>query len=347
MDPGNLKQSLIAGTAPKQVRMLIAGGMVPIPSAALLEMLILLLKDSDPDISGKAAKTINDWDQEEIGAILSDPGCDPSILEHFSRSAATDRIQGAILSNPSTPDATVFSLARTVPAHLLEMILDNRVRIIRSPDILSSVRLNPESTPEVLRIVHEIEVEFLGTKKTEYAVGQESEPEIAAPSAFELQPDAIEENLSLDGLPAEPESRQNEIIKRLSTLSMRERMRYALFGNREIRMVLVRDTNKEIARSVLRSPKITDGEVEAISAMRGVTEDVLREIGQNRAWTKSYTVVQNLVRNPKTPPAISQNLLFRLRTPELLQLSRDRSVPDAVRYNASRALRQRATKPSR
>ena len=104
-------------------------------------------------------------------------------------------------------------------------------------------------------------------------------------------------------------------------MPLREKMRYALFGNREIRSMLIRDSNKEIARTVLRSPKLTDNEVEAIAAMRGVAEDILREIGQSRAWTKSYAVVQNLVKNPKTPPTISQNLLFRLRAPDLLQLS--------------------------
>jgi hypothetical protein len=346
MDPRNLKQSLLAGTAPKQTRMLIAGGMAPIPSGELLELLILLLKDSDPHIGDRAAETIRAWDQEEILAQLSSPGCHPSILEYFSQAAPSDRLLRAILSNPSSPNALIASLAQTVPSHLMEAILDNRVRIIAYPVILASIRQNPAATPEALRLVREIEVEFLEGKKKEYAVAEAPEADVIQPSVLDLQLELPTEDLSLEGLPEETEARQAEIVNRISSLPMREKIRYALFGTREIRSMLIRDSNKEVARTVLRSPKLTDNEVETIAAMRGVGEDILREIGQNRAWTKSYSVVQNLVKNPKTPPTISQNLMFRLRAPDLLQLSRDRSVSDAVRYNASRTLRTRAARPS-
>jgi len=77
--------------------------------------------------------------------------------------------------------------------------------------------------------------------------------------------------------------------------------------------------------------------------MRGVAEDILREIGNSKSWTKSYAVVQNLVKNPKTPPVISQRLMFRLRAQDLMMLTRDRSVSDAVRYSASRTMRQRSS----
>ena len=197
-----------------------------------------------------------------------------------------------------------------------------------------------------MRLVREIEVEFLEGKKKEYAVGEAPEADAVQPSALDLQLELPAEDLSLEGLPEETEARQAEIVKRISSLPMHEKIRYALFGTREIRSMLIRDSNKEVARTVLRSPKLTDNEVETIAAMRGVGEDILREIGQSRAWTKSYSVVQNLVKNPKTPPTISQNLMFRLRAPDLLQLSRDRSVSDAVRYNASRTLRTRASRPS-
>ena len=165
MDQRNLKQSLLAGKAPKQIRMLIAGGMAPIPSGELLELLILLLKDSDPEVGARAAESIRGWDQEEIRTLLSAPGCHPSILEYFSQAAPSDRLLRAILSNPSSSDMLIASLAQTVPAHLLETILDNRVRIIKHPVILASIRQNPASTPETLRLVREIEVEFLEGKK--------------------------------------------------------------------------------------------------------------------------------------------------------------------------------------
>ena len=43
--------------------------------------------------------------------------------------------------------------------------------------------------------------------------------------------------------------------------------------------------------------------------MQNVSEDVLRIIGSNRAWLKSYGVVLALTKNPKTPLALSMNLM--------------------------------------
>jgi hypothetical protein len=160
-------------------------------------------------------------------------------------------------------------------------------------------------------------------------------------SEFEL--DFVPEDLTLEGLPIDEEERQAAIFQRLSSMPVREKIRHALFGNREIRAVLVRDTNKQVARSVLRSPKITGNEIESISSMRSVADDILREIGNSREWTKSYSVVQNLVKNPKTPPIIAQRLLFRLRKQDLTYLSRDRSISEAVRHGAIRLLKQRTT----
>ena len=154
---------------------------------------------------------------------------------------------------------------------------------------------------------------------------------------FEISPG----DLALEGLPAERDERQTTIANRLSKLSVREKIRYALFGTREIRAVLVRDPNKEVARNVLHSPKLTENEIESIAAMRSVADDILREIGNSKEWTKSYAVVQNLVKNPKTPPLVSQRLMNRLHTQDLTLLSRDRSISDAVRHQAARVLKQR------
>jgi hypothetical protein len=339
MAPSNLLTSILAGTAPKKMRVLIARGLAPVPPGEMLELLVCLLKDGDSEVSSQAAKTIDAWDEAEILSQLKSPKCPTSVLEHFASVSNSDTVLRIIITNPASPDVLIQSLAATVPAHLLESILDNRVRILESPEILESIKKNPLSTPGVLRLAQEIEVEFLKGKKKEYAI---EEPADSPKPSLELEFDVPPEDLSLEGLPPDAESRESEIIKRLSSLPVREKIRYALFGNREIRAALVRDSNREVARTVLRSPKLTENEVEAIAAMRSVAEDILREIGNSKSWTKSYVVVQNLVKNPKTPPGIAQRLLFRLRVQDLTLLTRDRSVCDAVRYSAGRALRQRA-----
>jgi hypothetical protein len=339
MAQSSLLKILLDGTAPKNLRMLVARGSAPLPVRELLELLVYLLKDTDLEVSSSAAKTIGSWDREEIADYVRTGDCAPAVLEYFAGTDTTEAVLQAIVANPATPGKTIEALAMSAPAQLLEEILDNRVRILEFPSILEKVKKNPYATSEIRRLVQEIEVEFFSSKKKDYGV----EEPVATSDTVEqilLESTAPLEDLSLEGLPVDSEARQDEINKRVSCLSVREKIKYALFGTREIRAILVRDTNKEVARSVLHSPKLTENEVETIATMRAVAEDILRDIGNSREWTRSYVVVQNLVRNPKTPPAISQRLLFRLRAKDLMQLSRDRSIPDAVRYNATRALNQ-------
>jgi hypothetical protein len=343
MSQNNLPQSLLNGTVPKKIRLLIARGMAPIPPGEMLELLVCLLKDKDAEVSRQATQTIQNWEATEIRAQLQSADCSPSVLEHYATTSGSEELLQLIIANPKTPDSLIQALALTAPSNLLESILDNRVRILNYPAILESVKHNASAAPAILRQVQEIEVEFLGGKKKEYAVDSSTDIEPVQQPSPEMEFEIPPEDLTLEGLPLDGEARESEIVKKLALLPVPQKIRYALFGNREIRSMLVRDTNKEVARTVLHSPKLTDNEVESFAAMRNVADDILREIGNNKGWTKSYAVVQNLVKNPKTPPAISQRLLFRLRAQDLMMLSKDRSVSDAVRYSASRAMRQRSS----
>jgi hypothetical protein len=120
----------------------------------------------------------------------------------------------------------------------------------------------------------------------------------------------------------------------LHSLSVPARLKVAMKGSREQRAVLVRDPNRIIATAVLSSPKLTETEVEAFARMSNVSEDVLRIIGTNRAWIRRQSVASALVKNPKTPIALSLGLLPRMTVREVKQLSIDRNVPEALRLNA-------------
>lgn len=345
MSPGNLLQILQNGEAPKNLRMLVARGSAPLPAKEVLEILVYLLKDDDPEISSSASHTLASWDREEVSNYLRAEDCAPTVLEYFAGSETTDAVLQAIISNTATPGKAIEELALSVPASLLSKILDNRVRILEHPAIIETIKKNPFATVEIRRVIQEIESEFFGSKKTDYAVKESAETPDPTLEEVLLESETQLEDLTLEGLPVDPDARQAEIMRQISSLSVRQKIKFALFGNREIRAVLVRDTNREVARSVLKSPKLTENEVETIASMRTVAEDLLREIGNSREWTRSYMVIQNLVKNPKTPPTISQRLLPRLRVRDLTMLSRDRSIPDAVRYNAARALTQRTRSP--
>ncbi|MBA3884595.1 MAG: hypothetical protein H0X67_02545 [Acidobacteria bacterium] len=120
----------------------------------------------------------------------------------------------------------------------------------------------------------------------------------------------------------------------LSSLSIVERMKLAMKGTRGQRASLIRDSNKLVAAAVLSSPKLTETEVEAFAKMANVSEDVLRIIANNRSWTKNYSILSALARNPKTPIGVSMQLVQRLNDRDVKSLSMDRNVPEAVRLVA-------------
>ena len=127
---------------------------------------------------------------------------------------------------------------------------------------------------------------------------------------------------------------QLSVSQKIQKMTFTQRLKAASKGTREMRAILVRDTNKMIAAAVMSSPKLTEQEVESIARMAAVSEDVLRMIAHNRAWLKSYKIVLGLVKNPKTPVAISMNLLQRVNAKDINQLAIDRNIPEPLRLAA-------------
>lgn len=118
--------------------------------------------------------------------------------------------------------------------------------------------------------------------------------------------------------------------------NIKQRVKYALKGNREVRSILIRDSNKIVSGGVIRNPRITEKEVESIAAMRSVSDEALRLIGMNRAWARNYPIIHNLARNPRTPPAVALSILPRLQQKDLENLAKNRGIPDGTRRQAQR-----------
>jgi hypothetical protein len=124
--------------------------------------------------------------------------------------------------------------------------------------------------------------------------------------------------------------------QQIAKMNFSERLKAALKGTREMRSILIRDPSKVVAAAVLSSPKVTEQEIETFARMANVSDEILRMIGSNRAWIRNYGIVVSLTRNPKTPLAVSLNLLSRLSDRDLTVVSIDRNVPDPLRTTARR-----------
>jgi hypothetical protein len=132
------------------------------------------------------------------------------------------------------------------------------------------------------------------------------------------------------------------LIRRIMFLNAKDRMKLAMKGDREARGILIRDSNRIVATAVINNPRITDQEVENIAAMRTVADEVLRLISINRGWARSYLIIHNLVRNPRTPIPTVMGTLPRIRTKDLKQLALNRNVSEATRRQAQRLANARS-----
>lgn len=132
------------------------------------------------------------------------------------------------------------------------------------------------------------------------------------------------------------------LIRRIMFMSARDRMKLAMKGDREARSILIRDSNRVVATAVIHNPRVTEQEVENIAAMRTVADEVLRLISLNRNWARSYPIIHNLVRNPRTPIPTVIGTLPRIRTRDLKNLAQNRNVSEATRRQALRLSQARS-----
>ncbi len=125
-------------------------------------------------------------------------------------------------------------------------------------------------------------------------------------------------------------------LQKISRMSPAAKIRLALLGNQEERFILIRDSNKAVARAVIQSPKLSDAEIEAYASMKNVTEEVLRLISIDRGFMKNYSVIRALAGNPRAPLDVSLPLLKHLKERDLKKLMIDKNISDTVRAAAAK-----------
>jgi hypothetical protein len=189
-----------------------------------------------------------------------------------------------------------------------------------------------------------------------FALVGEDEDEPAAPSAPETSPaqtpaatpDAST-NLAAAALAplarakaAPLDEKKLSVLQKIARMKAAERVKAAFSGGREERMILIRDGAKVVQNAVLASPKLTEPEVETFAAAKNVNENVLREIARNRRFMKNYSVVRNMVNNPKCPLDLSLTLIKNLMVHDLKALRSNKSVPDTIRQLAFKLYREKS-----
>lgn len=142
----------------------------------------------------------------------------------------------------------------------------------------------------------------------------------------------------------EPEERapvSQNLRARIFDMSVGERIKLALKGNRDARTILLRDSNRLIQKFVLQNPRISDEEIIALAKNRSIDREFLELIGKKKEWLSNYQVKLALVTNPKTPLAIAVRLVPTLLLRDLRALAKSKNVPSVVNGIAKRLVIER------
>ncbi|GIW39915.1 MAG: hypothetical protein KatS3mg076_0492 [Candidatus Binatia bacterium] len=141
--------------------------------------------------------------------------------------------------------------------------------------------------------------------------------------------------------PETPRPLPESLWARVRSMSVGERIKLALRGNREARGLLLRDSNRLVRRLVLQNPRLTVDEVLALCRNRTADSELLVSVADNRDWTRNYQVRLALVQNPRTPVPLALKLLDSLWDRDVRLLAKSKNVSDAVSAKARRLVLDR------
>ena len=336
------------GELPEHAQKAVVQGIMPLETEALISAIFFICSQNE-GLVDEARQTFSGLPDGVKKSYFESPTLSEEILDFYLQHfPLPDLALSNALLNPNVAPATLRDIAATLKSSFLDLIVNNQVKIQEEPDIILELQKNPGLDINQKQKIADYERHLL-REIISPAEELENKPieEIIQEAIVETQDYVRVFGKEKDATPIAPkkETYKEEakgrvsVISQLESMSVPQKVQAAIKGDREVRSILIREANKMVCCAVIRSPRITDAEVEFYSNLRNVQTDVLRLIASNREWVKSYRVVHNLLKNPRTPISHAIRFLPRLNKRDLQNLTRDRGVSEAIRTMAKRMTR--------
>jgi hypothetical protein len=346
--PPNMRKH-VDPASPVPLRMMGAKSLLPLAPADMLGALFMLTFDPDASVRETATKTAANL-SDRFSAGLRDEGVPAPVLGWFlSMLRSKDVYAEMLVLNATTPDEAVAEVARDCGAKIAELIGQNQLRVLRHENILRNLCTNPNATPALIDSACDFAVRS-GLTLTDVPQMQAARVRLFGPQAVAAPPDPgptaedilkeFQDDVAQDKDEAAPmeEGRKLNLTQRIMKMSIAEKIKLATLGNKEARSILIRESNKLICTAVIRSPRITDGEVLSCAGNKVINEEVLRFIYNHREWTKNYKIKLALLKNPRLPLSVGMKFLNTLRESDVKELARDKNVPAGLQGMAKKMM---------
>ena len=281
------------------------------------ELLAVLAHDADEMVASRAQDAILSQPVESFVEALKREQALPALFAYAARNLADKPgVCDAMVQNKNCPAEQLVPLVRHLSTLGIQALMEELDRISESPALAVALEHSSSVTVEQKSQLHELH-------GPENLIDEAALAEAVAAAESDL-------------------ARRQTLIQRLAKMTVAQRVQFAMKGGSEARRTLIRDNNKVVQRAVLQSPRLTDQEVEAFAAMSSLTDEILRLIASNRNFRKNYTVVRNLINNPKSPLDVTMHMLPMLNGVDLKRLTTNKNIPETLRTTAFKLQRTRA-----
>jgi len=328
----SLLEQILSGKN-RQLQALAASGLVPLPPEELLPIQVALTSSPDNEVASKAREALQTIDSRVAANFLANHAGETE-LEYFGVNIGQPVLVETILRRRDAAGSLLVKMAPLLTPEMQEVLVLRQDAIVDEPEILVALERNPQVSSYTKRRIWEYREHLLPKDKVPL-----KKPEEILEEADALTEEEIKE--AIDEAREKPDEGQIEESTGLTDVQLRSlaipiRIKMGRGANRQVRSILIRDPNAQVALSVLLGNSLPDQEVEQIANSRNVISEVLAEIPKKREWIRKYSIAKALVKNPRTRLATSIGLVPRMTLRDLRDLSRDKNVPDGVRTVARR-----------
>jgi len=327
---------ILAGDS-REVQMLVAQGLFPLPPQELIPIQLALTRQDDQELAAAARSSLQGLDPKIAADVVAN-SADESLMGFFGEVLEHPVVVEAILRNRHVSAAVLSDIAPRLSPELQELLLLRQDIIVESPEILDRLEENPELSSYTQRRVDEFREHLVRSEPIVQAIAEETPVEVEEEVTEEAVESAIAEAMELPAV-GEKDEVTGLSEAQIRSLPVPVRMKLARGAPRSLRAILIKDKSSMVALSVLSGNAMTESEVELIASNRSVAEEVLATISHNRQWNRKYNIVHALIRNPRTSVGLAVRMVPRLSIRDLRNLSRDRNVSEAVRNTAARLYR--------
>jgi hypothetical protein len=309
-----LVEALRHGRATRERKIAVCTGGAHLSAADRAEILAVLAHDADEVVANRAQDALLSQPMESIVEALARETALPALFAYAAKNLADKRgIGDAMVRNKNCGAEYLVPVVRSLSTESIQILMEELDRVSESPALAGALEHSNSVTTEQKMQLHELR----GTAIDHGALAE---------AALEAEPDL---------------GKRQTLLQRLATMTVAQRVQFAIKGGAEARRTLIRDSNKVVQRAALQSPRLTEQEVEAFAAMSSLTDEILRLIAKNRNFRKNYVVVRNLMNNPKTPLDVSLHMLPILNALDLKRLCTNKNIPETLRSTANKLQLQR------